>query len=61
MPIREFSLIAKNYTYHGSFLFDMIAILPINEMIIIEGKRNVIWNKILRMLRIFRIKKLLDI
>lgn len=57
-PVRELVKIAKNYVFHGSFLFDFLAIFPI-KLIVEESSSSV--NKILRMVRISRLLKLLDI
>jgi len=58
-PVREFTLIAKNYMFGGSFLFDFLAIIPIKTIMGDEGTGSL--NKILRMVRITRMLKLLDI
>jgi hypothetical protein len=55
--VREFSLIAKNYIFRGSFIFDFIAILPVQ--VFLNEDNNV--NKIFRVVRITRLLKLLDI
>ena len=50
-------MIAKNYIFRGSFIFDFIAIIPFQFLLAAESN----FNQILRMVRITRLLKLLDI
>ena len=57
-PVREINQIAKNYVMRGSFLIDFLAIIPI-DLVMPSQYKNL--NKMLRMIRITRMFKLLDI
>jgi hypothetical protein len=56
--VREINQIAKNYVMRGSFLIDFLAIIPI-DLVMPSQYKNL--NKMLRMIRITRMFKLLDI
>lgn len=64
-PVREITAIMKNYGIKGSFIFDFIAVFPLNMFLesddSIGGGSNSTVNKLFRMFRITRIAKLLDI
>lgn len=51
----------KNYAIKGSFIFDFIAVFPLNALIEDEQGNNSTVNRLFRMFRITRIAKLLDI
>mmetsp|Transcript_117341 Transcript_117341/g.163294 ORF Transcript_117341/g.163294 Transcript_117341/m.163294 type:complete len:90 (-) Transcript_117341:1450-1719(-) len=55
--VREHSKIAKKYLKSGWFLFDVVATFPFYMF----DTANLIWFKLLRMIRIPRIVNLLDL
>jgi hypothetical protein len=58
--VREITLIAKNYVTKGSFLIDFCAVFPFSHVIDSEGGFGSV-NKLLRLIRMTRIQKMLDI
>ena len=61
-PVREITAIMKNYGIKGSFIFDFVAVFPLNLFIGDDSNSgNSTVNKLFRMFRITRIAKLLDI
>jgi len=57
-PVRQFTLMAKTYIFKGSFLIDGLALIPLKYLL---TNSNSSFNRLLRLIRITRLMKVLDI
>jgi hypothetical protein len=58
-PVRQFTLMAKTYIFKGSFLIDGLALIPLKYLL--KNDANSSFNRLLRLIRITRLMKVLDI